>query len=76
MSAMIILHNTPSPQSERQQRANTFQFDLTFNNTGDCVEFPANADPILAVIYQLRGLSSSQGDPEPNQLQVEQEIIS
>ena len=76
MSAMIILHNTASPQSERQQRANTFQFDLTFNKNGDCVEFPANADPILAVIYQLRGLSSSQGDPEPNQLQVEQEIIS
>ena len=57
------------PQAERQQRANTFQFELTFNNNGDCVEFPANADPILAVIYQLRGLSPSQGDPEPHQLQ-------
>jgi len=68
-SCHVFMVEPINSQSERQQRASTFQFDLTFNNNGECVEFPANADPILAVIYQLRGLSSSQGDPEPNQLQ-------
>eukprot|EP00090_Calanus_glacialis_P025950 TRINITY_DN4067_c0_g1_i4.p1 TRINITY_DN4067_c0_g1~~TRINITY_DN4067_c0_g1_i4.p1 ORF type:complete len:1667 (-),score=523.48 TRINITY_DN4067_c0_g1_i4:172-5172(-) len=68
-SCHVFMVEPINNQAERQQRATTFQFELTFNNNGDCVEFPANADPILAVIYQLRGLSPSQGDPEPNQLQ-------
>jgi len=68
-SCHVFMVEPINSQAERQQRASTFQFDLTFNNNGGCVEFPVNADPILAVIYQLRGLSPSQGDQEPNQLQ-------
>jgi len=68
-SCHVFMVEPITSQTERQQRATTFQFDLTFHNSGDCVEFPVNADPILAVIYQLRGLSPSQGEPEPNQLQ-------
>jgi len=68
-SCHVFMVEPINNQAERQQRATTFQFQLSFNNNGDCVEFPANADPILAVIYQLRGLSPSQGEPEPDQLQ-------
>ena len=51
-------------QSEREMRARTFLFDLTgaggeSSGTED-VQFPAVADPILNVIYKLRGLSPSQ----------------
>ena len=44
-------------QTERDIRAGTFQFDLS--DTTD-IMFPANADPVLNVIYKLRGLSPAQ----------------
>ena len=44
-------------QTEREIRAGTFQFDLS--DTTD-IMFPANADPVLNVIYKLRGLSPAQ----------------
>ena len=51
-------------QPEREMRARTFLFDLTGaggeSSGADDVQFPAVADPILNVIYKLRGLSPSQ----------------
>ena len=53
-------------QTEREIRASTFQFEL--NDASD-IQFPANADPVLNVIYKLRGLSPAQeaagGGPQP-----------
>ena len=51
-------------QSEREMRARTFLLDLTGaggeSSGAEGVQFPAVADPILNVIYKLRGLSPSQ----------------
>ena len=48
-------------QSEREIRARTFQFELSEAGAGgQGVQFPANADPVLNVIYKLRGLSPAQ----------------
>ena len=49
-------------QSEREIRARTFQFDLgePGSDSGAGVQFPANADPVLNVIFKLRGLSPAQ----------------
>ena len=44
-------------QTEREIRASTFQFELSDNRD---IQFPANADPVLNVIYKLRGLSPAQ----------------
>jgi len=68
-SCHVFMVEPINNKSEQQQRANTFQFDMTLNPNGECIEFPANADPILAVIYKLRGLSPSHGDQDPNQMQ-------
>ena len=51
------------------QRAATFHFSPTpmGGGSGDYLEFPRDADPILRVIYQLRGVSeggSAPGDLE------------
>ena len=52
-------------QSECEIRARTFQFELSEpggpgGETEAGVQFPANADPVLNVIYKLRGLSPAQ----------------
>ena len=56
-------------QTEREIRASTFQFELT--DAASDIQFPANADPVLNVIYKLRGLSPAQeaagGGPQPQQ---------
>ena len=55
-------------QSEREIRARTFQFDLGEPGADSSgVQFPANADPVLNVIFKLRGLSPAQeaGAPPP-----------
>ena len=58
-------------QSEREMRARTFLFDLTGaggdSSGADDVQFPAVADPILNVIYKLRGLSPSQDGGQPGE---------
>ena len=49
------------------QRAATFPFSPTpVGGSGDYLEFPKDADPILRVIYQLRGVEggSPPGDLE------------
>ena len=49
------------------QRAATFHFSPTpVGGRGDYLEFPKDADPILRVIYQLRGVEggSPPGDLE------------
>ena len=59
-------------QSEREIRARTFQFELgePTGDQGAGVQFPANADPVLNVIYKLRGLSPAQeagAQPQPSE---------
>ena len=50
-------------QEERRQRAKAFQIELSYDENNQCREFPGNADPILAVIYALRGVNE-EGIPE------------
>ena len=58
-------------QSEREMRARTFLLDLTGaggeSSGAEGVQFPAVADPILNVIYKLRGLSPSQDGGQSGQ---------
>ena len=62
----VILILTPYLQSEREIRARTFQFELSEAGAGgQGVQFPANADPVLNVIYKLRGLSPAQEAAPP-----------
>ena len=61
--------NQVSGEEEMAQRAATFHFSPTpmGGGSGDYLEFPRDADPILRVIYQLRGVSeggSAPGDLE------------
>ena len=43
-----------------RQRASSYHFSPTpLGASGDFVEFPKDADPILRVIYQLRGVEGS-----------------
>ena len=63
-SCHVFMVEPVTNQTERQMRAQTFLFDLPGvggeSDGGDEVQFPAIADPILNVIYKLRGLSPSQ----------------
>ena len=49
-----------SGEEEMRQRASSYHFSPTpLGANGDFVEFPKDADPILRVIYQLRGVEGS-----------------
>ena len=49
-----------SGEEEMRQRASSYHFSPTpLGASGDFVEFPKDADPILRVIYQLRGVEGS-----------------
>ena len=49
-------------------RAATFHFSPTpMGGSGDYLEFPRDADPILRVIYQLRGVSEGGSPPDLEQ---------
>ena len=66
-SCHVFMAEPITSQSEREIRANTFQFDLSEASGADQsspVQFPANADPVLNVIYKLRGLSPGQDEPQ------------
>ena len=57
-------------EQERQQRAATFNFSPSPGAGGGWAEFPSDADPILRVIYLLRGL-----DPEGPAAAAEQVVV-
>lgn len=63
-SCHVFMAEPITSESERQIRANTFQFDLSDQDTSSSVQFPANADPVLNVIYKLRGLSPGHDEPQ------------
>ena len=70
-SCHVFMVEQVSTQSERQLRARTFLFDQS-GAGGDPagaedVQFPPVADPILNVIYKLRGLSPSQDGGQPGE---------
>ena len=57
-----------SGAEEMAQRAATFHFSPTpMGGSGDYLEFPRDADPILRVIYQLRGVSEGGSPPDLEQ---------
>ena len=54
---IFTIYNQVSGEEEMAQRAATFHFSPTpMGGSGDYLEFPKDADPILRVIYQLRGV--------------------
>ena len=70
-SCHVFMVEQVNTQAERELRSRTFLFDLPGaggeSDTADQVQFPAIADPILNVIYKLRGLSPSQEAAPPPQ---------
>ena len=57
-----------SGEEEMAQRAATFHFSPTpMGGSGDYLEFPKDADPILRVIYQLRGVEGGGSPPDLEQ---------
>ena len=55
------------------EKSPTFSNQLSINNgcQGENQEFPNNADPILAAIYALKGVSPPEGEEGSNLLQDE-----
>jgi len=56
-SCHVFMVEAIASQEERRSRAKAFQIDLSYDENNQCKEFPSNADPILAVIYALRGVN-------------------
>ena len=68
-SCHVFMVEQVSGEEEMNQRAATFHFSPTpiMGGNGDYLEFPKDADPILRVIYQLRGVEGGGSPPDLEQ---------